>query len=329
MTSAAPRVSVGLPVFNGERYVADAIESVLAQTFEDFELIISDNASTDRTAAICREYAARDPRVRYHRNDRNIGAAPNFNRAFRLSCGQYFKWAAHDDLLAPEFLAKCVAVLDADPRTVLCHTLVTIADENGQSLGTFDSRMDGSAAPSAADRFAAVILSNRFCFDIFGLMRVSAIERIKLGSFPRSDEAFLGELALLGPILKVPEPLYTNRDHPGRYMRKVQFRPDHSLSWFDANRAGETVLPSWTLFAAYLRMIRVHVPGRRERARCYGHALRWLTVNWNLVRMGLDLVGAVAPGGVDTAHAVKRRLFGAATIPYLAADRRATGRDTE
>src|SRR3954470_1068595 len=98
MSERRPRVSIGLPVYNGQRFLAPAVSSLLAQTFADFELVICDNASTDDTEAICRRFAERDPRVRYHRNEQNVGAAPNFNRALALSTGQYFKWAAHDDL---------------------------------------------------------------------------------------------------------------------------------------------------------------------------------------------------------------------------------------
>ena len=112
MLNNKPRVSIGMPVFNGENYLAEALDSLLTQTFSDFELIISDNASTDKTEEICRAYAVRDQRIRYFRNQENLGASRNYNRVFELSSGEYFKWAAHDDLCAPEFLGRCVDVLD-------------------------------------------------------------------------------------------------------------------------------------------------------------------------------------------------------------------------
>jgi len=128
-----PKVSIGLPVYNGENYLRNALESILDQTFRDFEVIISDNASTDRTGEICREYAAKDPRIRYCRNDRNLGAAGNFNRAFELSSGEYFKWAAHDDVIERDFLSSCVSVLDEDPSVVACFAMTskTFAPWNG------------------------------------------------------------------------------------------------------------------------------------------------------------------------------------------------------
>jgi glycosyltransferase involved in cell wall biosynthesis len=129
LRSGKSKVSIGLPVFNGENYLEAAVDSILAQTFKDFELIISDNASTDRTQEICQRYCGRDSRVRYFRSEQNHGAAWNFNRVFELASGEYFKWAAHDDMIAPDFLQKCVAVLDEDPTVVLCHSQVQFINE--------------------------------------------------------------------------------------------------------------------------------------------------------------------------------------------------------
>src|SRR5262245_31410059 len=117
-----PRVSIGVPVYNGERYLRECIDSILGQTFRDFELILSDNASTDATRTICEAYATRDPRVRYYRNEQNLGACRNFNRCVELARGDYFLWAAHDDAIAPEYLARCVEALDRDPSVVLSHS---------------------------------------------------------------------------------------------------------------------------------------------------------------------------------------------------------------
>ncbi|MBD2214537.1 glycosyltransferase family 2 protein [Nostoc linckia FACHB-104] len=104
MSNPLQRLSIGLPVYNGKKFIRESIDCILNQTFQDFELIISDNASTDNTEKICREYAAKDNRIRYYRNAKNIGCARNFHRAFELSTGEYFKWVAYDDLHAPEYL---------------------------------------------------------------------------------------------------------------------------------------------------------------------------------------------------------------------------------
>ena len=126
-----PRVTIGLPVYNGEQYLVQALDALLAQTYTDFALIISDNASTDRTQEICLAYAAKDARIQYYRNPINIGSAKNFNHVFALSASEYFMWAAHDDYMAPKLVAKCVDVLDRDPTILLCHAWVKIIDEQG------------------------------------------------------------------------------------------------------------------------------------------------------------------------------------------------------
>jgi glycosyltransferase involved in cell wall biosynthesis len=111
MSDTNPKVTIGVPVYNGEKYLAAALDTLLAQSFEDFELIISDNASTDCTEEIARAYAARDGRVRYERSGANRGCAWNHNRVFALARGRYFRWAAHDDLCAPTLLARTVELL--------------------------------------------------------------------------------------------------------------------------------------------------------------------------------------------------------------------------
>ena len=134
MSHHKPHVSIGIPVFNGEQYLAEAIDSILVLTYADFELIISDNASTDRTQEICRAYTKQDRRIRYYRNATNVGASKNFNRVFELSLVDYFKWAAYDDILAPDFLLKCVEVLDQDPSVVVCFSKMQIIDEDGKVM---------------------------------------------------------------------------------------------------------------------------------------------------------------------------------------------------
>jgi glycosyltransferase involved in cell wall biosynthesis len=119
--NAHPKVSIGMPVYNGENFIVESLDALFAQTFTDFELIICDNASTDRTGEICREYAARDARIRYCRNETNIGASANYNLTFELARGDYFKWAAHDDICAPTYVERCVEALDRDPGVALAY----------------------------------------------------------------------------------------------------------------------------------------------------------------------------------------------------------------
>src|SRR6202011_3838576 len=134
MKSVPPTVSIGLPVYNGERYLRETLDSILAQTYHDFEVIISDNGSTDATEQICREYTARDSRIRYHRSAVNRGAAWNYNNVTALSNGKYIKHAAADDLLMPTYLERCVATLEHDQSMTVCHSRSKFIDEDGRSV---------------------------------------------------------------------------------------------------------------------------------------------------------------------------------------------------
>jgi len=126
-----PSVSIGMPIYNAEKFLRQALDALLGQTFGDFELIISDNGSTDGSEAICREYASKDSRIKYYKNETNLGAAKNFNRVFELSRGEYFKWASHDDICDPEYLERCVELLDRNPAVVLCYPKANTIDEQG------------------------------------------------------------------------------------------------------------------------------------------------------------------------------------------------------
>ena len=145
----SPRLSIGMPVYNAERYLAEALDGFLAQTFQDFEIIVSDNASSDRTAEICLSFAERDPRIRYFRNARNLGAIPNFNRVFELSRAPLFKWAAHDDLYHPRYLQTCVRILDDDPDVILAHSSTAFVDDHGKPFPV-DPATDTTSIPERA-----------------------------------------------------------------------------------------------------------------------------------------------------------------------------------
>jgi glycosyltransferase involved in cell wall biosynthesis len=285
-----PSVSIGLPVYNGEKYLANAIESILHQTFSDFELIICDNQSIDQTGQICKDYSAQDARVRYYRNEQNYGVGKNFTKTFRLARGRYFKWACHDDMIAPTFLEKCVRVLDADEDVVLCHTL-TRAVGGGES---FVRSLEGADAATPAARFGAVINRPHWCMDIHGLMRAETLGRTGLmRSYFGSDKVVLAEMALLGRFARIPEALFLNRDHPDRSMRAVSFR--QRLEFDAIGRDGCRILPTWALYGDFARVVGVHVRDRRQRALCYAQLLRWWFVNWHWARVGMDLVALLAP----------------------------------
>ena len=241
MREGPPRVSIGLPVYNGERYLARALDSLIGQSFEDFELIISDNASTDGTSAICEDYARRDRRIRYQRNERNIGAVGNFNRTLDLASGEYFKWAAHDDWCAPEFLSRCVDVLDDDPSIVLCFTAMGVADAEGTVFRVQREDLDGAASSHPRTRFHRVLWSLVDCTSpVFGLMRLNTLRTngLALPNAPELDRILIGELSLYGGIRQLPEVLFFHHGPPG-HPRRDQW------TWMDpanANRLRATTL---------------------------------------------------------------------------------------
>jgi glycosyltransferase involved in cell wall biosynthesis len=206
-----PLVSVGLPVYNGERYLAEALDAMLAQDLDDVELIVCDNASEDATEEIARAYQARDRRVRYHRNQRNLGLTRNFNRVFELSRGRYFKWTAHDDWHPPQTLRACAEVLEREPTAVLCQPAVAIMDEDGEVFDHWHPDTD-LTMPSPQARFHRLIWTLGEPHGLYGVMRSSALRQTRLmRGFLGSDRVLLAELVLLGPIWQLPEVLHWYR----------------------------------------------------------------------------------------------------------------------
>ena len=107
------KLSIGLPVYNGELFIERSIESILAQTFTDFELIISDNASTDSTQEICQNFSKKDDRIQIFKQEKNIGIHRNFYFLLSQAKGKYFAWAAVDDYLDKDFMEKNLKVLES------------------------------------------------------------------------------------------------------------------------------------------------------------------------------------------------------------------------
>jgi glycosyltransferase involved in cell wall biosynthesis len=238
-------IAIGLAVYNGERYLAATLEALLAQTHRNFEITISDNASTDGTQAICREFAKRDPRIHYHRQERNIGALNNLNCVLMQARAPYFKWSGHDDLLAPTYLERTAAMLDAHPEVVLAHSKTRTIDENGEplcydeTLGLLTTK-DGTPVIELPDknygesddpveRYSNVLAKTITCHFALGLMRTEAAQRTRgFGLFSTSDRAFLAEIALYGRFAEVGETLFFKREHRGntRYLT-----PQERMAW--------------------------------------------------------------------------------------------------
>jgi glycosyltransferase involved in cell wall biosynthesis len=283
MNNRIPRVSIGMPVYNGEGFIVPALESILAQTFPDFELVISDNASTDLTRDICESYAARDARIRYYSSPRNAGAAPNFNRVFSLASGEFFKWATHDDTLEPDFLKNCVNVLSHHTDVVLCTSLVRQIDASGNEICVSDVKWKQTNDADPSIRFANLVLClhgldggpPHGCADIFGLIRSNILARTSLiGGYVSSDRILLAELGLHGKFFTIPEILFNHRQHSNRSIRRLA--PRQRIVWFDVTNAERIALPKWRRLCEYYKAVRRAPIGWRYRINCHMVVGKWL-----------------------------------------------------
>ncbi|HUC42366.1 MAG TPA: glycosyltransferase [Candidatus Micrarchaeaceae archaeon] len=204
-----PFVSIGMPVYNGANFIREALDSLLAQEYRNFELIISDNGSKDATEAICREYATRDSRIRYVRHSVNRGSPWNFKYVVQEARGEYFVWAAHDDMWAPGFLGKCIAQLEKHPEAVLCCTEIKFLDGAGQPSVHYAGYKNIETLGKAPAGRIHELICRMGWFALYGVMRTAATRKISLGlSEYGYDVVLLLELLLQGDFAKVPEPLF-------------------------------------------------------------------------------------------------------------------------
>ncbi|MDJ0735577.1 MAG: glycosyltransferase family 2 protein [Nostocaceae cyanobacterium] len=257
-------VSIGMPLYNAESFLKEALDSILNQSFEDFELIISDNGSTDKTAEICQEYAAKDERIRYYRHEQNRGAAWNFNYVFNLAQGKYFKWAADDDVCAANFLECCVEVLENEQSVVLSYpkTIFTKADGEKWWEGTSIAHLDSW---KSHERYQAAI-TDFWCLAVFGLMRTDVLRKTSLiAPYYGSDKQLLVELSLMGRFQEVPEYLFFRRCHSDQSSR---LSPQEREVWIDPTTVGRPKLLRHRGSIGYLRAIFKAKLSWKERIVC-------------------------------------------------------------
>jgi glycosyltransferase involved in cell wall biosynthesis len=271
--SVSPPLTIGLPVYNGQNYVSESLDSLLAQTYQDFELIISDNASVDDTEEICREYAARDSRIRYVRQPVNIGAAPNHNYLVHAARGRLFRWAAHDDLYAPKLVERCIEALEDRVELVLAQASMAIVDDRGNTLEVYDYRL-ATDSPRASERFRSLMFTHGGD-DLYGVIRTDILRTIAPhDSYHNAGRKLVAEMSLYGPFSQVPEIMFFRREHPGRgdNLGSIQQvctnldprRKDHSTARLMAE-----------MLAAYPVAIRRAPLSAVERRRCYQVYLQW------------------------------------------------------
>lgn len=272
------RVSVGLPVYNAERYLDEALSSLLAQTHEDLEIIISDNASTDATPEICAQYASADPRIVYMRQPVNRGAAANHNAVVNAASGPYFRWYAYDDRLHPRCIESCAAALDADKSAILAWPWTVVIDASGRETCRYATDLPWDNT-SPITRLTSLLEPRpsllHMCYPVYGVMRLDVLRATRLlGTNPGADTVLLTELALRGPWVQVPEWLFINRRHAGS--SAIDKTPEQIAVWFDTRASPRTnPTPQLALLVGYVIACLIAPLPLVQRLKCLMVALRW------------------------------------------------------
>jgi glycosyltransferase involved in cell wall biosynthesis len=278
MTSV-PRLSIGLAVYNGEDFLAESLDSLLGQTYEDFELIISDNASTDGTADICRGYAKQDSRIRYVRQPHNLGCAPNHNVLVQYARGELFKWVSHDDLYGRELIERAIEALDEYPQVVLANCWTAMIDSSRTVTKAVRYTLD-TESPRAPERFRSMLFE-KGGDDDGGVIRMEMLRRIRpYDSYYHSDRTLVTEMALQGPFYHVPDWLYFRRDHPKASIRAFTTARTNCTN-LDPRRADRLRHPVVRLLGeyvlAYVTMIQRAPLSAADKRECYRHLVSWAT----------------------------------------------------
>jgi glycosyltransferase involved in cell wall biosynthesis len=285
LSDRKPNVSIGFPVYNGARFLEQALDSLLGQTYADFELIICDNASTDNTEEICRSYAAKDFRVKYFRNGTNVGVGRNFNRVFKLSSGEYFKWASADDICEKELLALCKDVLDHDRGVVLAHSKTRFIDDRGSILDINDPGWN-LQSELADERLRYVIHAGHWVNPHYGLIRSAALAKTRLmPSYPGGDYRLLAELSLKGKFVEIPEYHFFRRVHAGASSQNTG-----KVMWtmeFHRGTADRVCLPFWNLSVDHVLTIMTSGLNIRQKVSLFAFVLRVMW--WQHKRLSQEL----------------------------------------
>ncbi len=271
-----------MPVYNGEMYLRQALDALLAQTFTDFELIISDNASVDQTQKICLEYTAQDKRILYYRNKNNSGSLWNFNQVFSLSKGKYFMWASCHDLWEDTFISRCIEVLEEEREVVLCYPMADWINMNGdkskEAIGVMDTR-----GLDRISRCHVVLWGLQYAFPICGFFRAGVLRQknaftLSIGA----DAILLFELSLLGEFAQIPERLLHIRQMPDfgsldAYIKKLFSKPMRSSRRL-----------FWCMLFEYLRIINRHIRSIPARFFLMFSTLSCILVRYRWIWHGLS-----------------------------------------
>jgi glycosyltransferase involved in cell wall biosynthesis len=265
----APVATFGMPVFNGANFIERAIDSILGQDLDDFELVIADNGSTDATEEICRGYVDADERVTYHRSPENRGAAWNYTRLVPLAKGRYFKWTSHDDMIEPSYLRLISTELDDHPEASLAFPFACFIDDHDKRLKVYEEDVAWDIRGSSpAARLHQVLSTLGLCNPIFGMMRTDTLRQTRIiGAFDSSDILLLSELSLHGEFHLVREPLFLRRMHDNMSRRALK-TPEDVAKWFDTSASAYNF--PWTkLWIEHVEAIQRVPLSSKERRRAF------------------------------------------------------------
>ncbi len=264
-----PLVSLCIPVFNGENYLEECIRSLIAQPRGDIEILISDNASTDATEEICREFSSSDRRIVYLRQSENMGAAWNFNECFRRSRGEFFSWTGHDDIRPPDFVDVSLAAFDAaghDYVMVSCRSV--FIDGEGESIG-LDVGVMPVRSKWAFRRLGTALNHSDFSAPFYGMIRRETLERTRqVGAFEASDIVFISEVAMLGKVAEVEDVLLYRRLHL-KQASEMNTSKDDLQNWLDPKSPPSSLSYSSKLFVEHQRSIGHMGLGLGQRVMCH------------------------------------------------------------
>jgi glycosyltransferase involved in cell wall biosynthesis len=251
--STNPRVSIGMPIYNAERYLESTLKTVLAQSYGDFVLYISDNASTDGTSEICKDYAGRDKRIVYIANPENIGAPGNYERCFTPATSEYFRWQNGDDPIEPTLIEECLKVLDYNPDVVLAYGRSHLIDEFGEFMESYEDNME-LMDDSPSDRLVRFLNNIRYQNVMYGLIRRQPLSKTALmGSYASSDLNLVGELSLYGKFKEIPIHLFNRRMHPASNSADRKDEEKQNEFWSPSKK--KLVMPTWRSYYEYFRAV--------------------------------------------------------------------------
>ena len=272
MVEDNPLVSIGLPVYNGEAYLETTLDSLTQQSYKNIEIVICDNASTDRTEEIVAKYKSKDNRIQYHRHEKNYGAAKNYNSTFERSSGKYFKWAAHDDALDNDYICRCVSILESDQDIVLIQPRTGQIDENGQRTAhEYVKSTDVIPQDMVGPALYRLLIQDKGSWTrIFGLIRSNILKDTPLiDTYIGSDLTLLGELSLRGKVRDIEDVLFWRREH-GNTSTTGEFATRRKRwVWFDSSKNPKISMPEWRLNFEMLKSITRQRIALGSKLNCY------------------------------------------------------------